>query len=187
MCNEHIDFFLYRLWLNITISRVFSYASGLLCLFLSPIFFFFFLNRIHIQYKQRKVTDICFHSPPPRLPLLHRWVSRCSDCAERNDTGLFLVLQFPLRYHSNGEAGRPEARVYAVRGPQDVETGPSRMRPGFDQTVDSWVVLLCSLIFSKCWYWSIWVCAWMRDTTLPHDSNECERVQNFKIMSCLCL
>jgi len=68
---------------------------------------------------------------PPSSPS-HRRDGGRSDCPQRDDAGLRLLLQLPLRYHSNGEAGRPEARLYHVWGPQDVGAwlrGPSPPPP----------------------------------------------------------
>lgn len=87
------------------------------------------------------------------LSLLPRWVSGCSDCPKRNDTGLFLLLQLPLCYDSNGETGRPEAWMYPVWGTQDVGacsdslSDPGTIRPIYALTAltsgDNTILLFC--------------------------------------------
>lgn len=90
-----------------------------------------------MQYKYKRWLTFGLSPIPLFSSLLHRWVSGCSDCPQGNDTGLFCLLQIPLRYDSDGEAGRPEAWVHTVWGPQEVGTrrksssDPSETKPRF--------------------------------------------------------
>lgn len=111
VCNEHIESSIQSMNEHYIIKGLLFFVENVMKRF---------LRHINIHYKHtRWLTFVYCHFPSS---LLHRWISGCSDCPKRNDTGLFLLLQLPLCYDSDGETCRPEAWMYPVWRPQDVET-----------------------------------------------------------------